>query len=235
MALDAELIWYLTWRTEQEGTRAAKTRLIKLLYLVDLRYARREGQQATSFRWRFYHYGPYPFGVEEVIERQLDRTIAVVEIDDFYGESVQIYRAVDQPPDDLLPTATQLTADQVCREWALEDLNDLLSFVYFETPPMREAQRGDWLDLRAGIEQRWPVHYQPLGPPDVSAELLELAGSWRERFERAFPSQTFEPPTRPIAAAPSEEVDVVYGPDPGNEVLASFNMTVDPAIEREEY
>jgi hypothetical protein len=49
MPLEDDLIWYLTWRVRQGDGLPAKTRLVKLLYLVDLMNVRDRGEQATSF------------------------------------------------------------------------------------------------------------------------------------------------------------------------------------------
>ena len=229
LALDEELIWYLTWRVEREETRAAKTRLVKLLYLVDLRHARREGRQATSFTWRFYHYGPYPFGVEEAIEHQLGRTIDRLGADSFYGESVQIFHALEEPPDDLLPSPTQIVADQVCREWGYEDLNVLLSYVYFDTPPMRHAQRGDVLDLTIDADEQWPRYYRPLDPPDVNERLRKRFSDWRHSFDRRFPIADLATKVRHRELSESVEGDAVYGQGP-EDALARFRMTIDPEL-----
>lgn len=70
MPIEDDLIWYLTWRLREEEGVPAKTRLVKLLYLVDLLNVRDRNEQATNLEWVFYHYGPYAFGIDTVTTRR---------------------------------------------------------------------------------------------------------------------------------------------------------------------
>jgi hypothetical protein len=191
--LEDDLIWYLTWRIRQEDGVPAKTRLVKLLYLVDLLNVRDRGSQLTSFHWIFYHYGPWASEVDRVIDRNLGNTIALAGRSSYYGDSMFRYRELSWPPESLLDDRVRRYCDQVCDEWAVEDLNDLLSYVYFETPPMEGAVRGERLDLERVRGTEWPARAFALGAPEISQHLRERWSDWRRRTTRDFPIVALEP------------------------------------------
>ncbi|WP_205702852.1 Panacea domain-containing protein [Botryobacter ruber] len=47
----------------------SKPRLVKLIYLIDWKYAIDNGEQATNIKWIYNHYGPY---VDDVINLMKD-------------------------------------------------------------------------------------------------------------------------------------------------------------------
>ncbi len=196
MPIEDDLVWYLTWRVRQEEGVPAKTRLVKLLYLVDLLNVRGRGVQATSLRWVFYHYGPYAAEIERVFDRQLGNTIDVQGTRNFFGDRMLVFRAREFPPSTLLEDRLRRYCDEVCDRWAVEDLNDLLSYVYFETPPMVDAVRGQPLDLMRVRRVQWPRWYRALGPPELDPSWTARREAWRRRFEWAFPLVKLEPAGR---------------------------------------
>lgn len=196
MPLEDDLLWYLTWRVRQEDGIPAKTRLVKLMYLVDLYAVRDRGEQATSLRWFFYHYGPYAQDIERVIDRQLGNTIDLEGTRDFFGERMYVYGIREYPPETLLPDWLRRYSDAVCDRWATAELNDLLSYVYFETPPMENAVRGQPLDLMAVRGVDWPPYYSALRAPEPDPRLTGRRDQWRIRFDRTLPQAPLDPAPR---------------------------------------
>jgi hypothetical protein len=203
--IEDDLVWYLTWRVREEEGVPAKTRLVKLLYLVDLLNVRDRNEQATSLEWIFYHYGPYAFGIDTVIDRQVGNTIDVVSRDSYFGDPMFVYSSREYPPATLLPDRLRRYCDEVCDRWATEELNQLLSYVYFDTPPMIEATRGERLDMRRVREAEWPAHYRALPPPDLDPEWRERREEWRRRINETLPEVPLDP-------APRRDAD--YEPEP---------------------
>jgi len=194
--IEDDLVWYLTWRVRQEEGVPAKTRLVKLLYLVDLLNVRDRNEQATSFEWTFYHYGPYAFAIDTVIDRQVGNTIDVVSTDSYFGDRMFVYRSKEYPPDTLLPDRLRRYCDELCDRWATEELNQLLSYVYFETPPMIGAIRGQALDLQRVRNVEWPIYYRALPPPELDPEWRERREEWRRRVGETLPETPLEPAPR---------------------------------------
>jgi hypothetical protein len=43
------------------------TRLVKLIYLIELEYFRLKHERLTNLDWKFYHYGPYPPALRSIL------------------------------------------------------------------------------------------------------------------------------------------------------------------------
>ena len=129
---------------EQDINIPAKTRLIKLLYLLEIEYYKHHQRRLTDLKWQFYHYGPYTSEIEAILgSPDLDEIPFVLgggKLGSQYGlvkEEVEIYLSSD----------AKRLIDHVVKEWGDIDLNKLLDYVYFETEPMRNAKRGELLDF----------------------------------------------------------------------------------------
>jgi hypothetical protein len=55
-----ELILYVVGRSRDRGATLTRTKLVKLLYLIDVARAEGLGRTLTGLQWRFLHYGPRP-------------------------------------------------------------------------------------------------------------------------------------------------------------------------------
>lgn len=140
------IVKQLLKRAEEEGIYTiGRTKLVKLLYLAEVEYYRLYQKRLTDLKWKFYHFGPYPMKIqdilgspdleEEEIELSNGRTFLKYSIP--FDEGVESY--VDWEVERLIT--------QIVRRWGDEDLNKLLDYVYFETEPMRDAKRGEILDF----------------------------------------------------------------------------------------
>lgn len=57
------------------GDDLTKTRITKLVYLIDWEYTKKYGKQMTEISWYFDHYGPY---VSDVLdEADEDKTVSI--------------------------------------------------------------------------------------------------------------------------------------------------------------
>ncbi len=119
------------------------TRLVKLMYLVELEYFRQKRERLTDLEWRFHLYGPYPVSFTSVLEEP--------EIEVSEWKSGKTTRRIVRDEEQFLRTAADFTletiVDRVVKDWGDADLNQLLDYVYFETEPMQNAKRGDILDF----------------------------------------------------------------------------------------
>jgi len=101
----------------------ARTKLMKLLFLIDRELHRRFG--ATVFRWKMYKYGPFSREVLDVLDD--------MEIDGFVvaraEEDAIIYELASTAPAEL-PQEVKETADQILETWARRSLDELLTYVY---------------------------------------------------------------------------------------------------------
>jgi hypothetical protein len=143
------LIPLLLSLAEREGIKIGKTKLVKLLYLLEVEFYREHHERLTSLTWVFLHYGPYPLGLDDLLESP-DVEVLPKRLTD--GRSFQQVTVADAPrvisgPD----PAVELLARRIFLEWGGLELNRLLNYVYFETEPMMRAVRGEELDFSTVI------------------------------------------------------------------------------------
>jgi hypothetical protein len=50
------------------GEGVSKTKLLKLVYLVELLYKRRYGERLTNAKWVYYLYGPYLNNYNDILD-----------------------------------------------------------------------------------------------------------------------------------------------------------------------
>lgn len=149
------------------------TRLVKLLYLVELDYYRNRRQRLTDLDWRFYHYGPYP--------PTLRRILGDPEIETFQWKGGNTSQQFVREEEEFMETVAEEDLEsliaRIVKEWGNADLNQLLDYVYFETEPMQKAKRGDLLDFSC-VD---PVQPQKIRLQLDPIRLRELRGRLSER------------------------------------------------------
>jgi hypothetical protein len=123
------------------------TKVVKLLYLVDVAHYRAFGRILTGLQWRFHHFGPWDEQLYAILESRLSG-IAPVEVVTQKGTGTT-WDVVDVPhPDDLFDRpSTQLVVDRVLSKWGIIETDLILDHVYEDTEPMHGARFGDLLDF----------------------------------------------------------------------------------------
>ena len=155
-----ELIRYIVIKVLDQEGMLGTTRLVKLLYLIDVEYYRRHRKPLTDLKWLFYRYGPYAFEVPDVLH-SLDLDLPQDDVALGGGRIAHIFRPSYLPEvniEGLVSTSDNMLIDKIIDEWALEDLNRLLSHVYFDTEPMRGARVGQALDFSTIPELTFPKY-----------------------------------------------------------------------------
>lgn len=140
-----QLIKGILSEAEDQEIPVGRGRLVKILYLLEIEYYRLYQKRLTRLKWEFYHFGPYPREIEEVLC-----------FSDFEEEKIslsddrvfrKLKQAVSEPKEAYLETETARLIKRVIKEWGGLDLRYLLDYVYFETEPMIGAKPGDALDF----------------------------------------------------------------------------------------
>ncbi len=191
-----ELLRYLidqVWRHER---RPVRTRMMKLLYLLDVAHASTHaGATWSGLSWRFHHYGPYSEQLQKLLDR-MDGIDATDEEGQGPRGTYHVYGGAHGAADTtdltrLLDSSDRAALRRIVDEWCGADLNALLDYVYFETPPMRDVSRGDLLDFNA---TQMPFRRLMVRNPTLPADRLALLrGRLRSR-------------TRPTAGVPMSEL-----------------------------
>jgi len=137
------LVLYLAQKAMEEEVFMGLTRLMKMVYLVDLAYAEKHGKTYTGFDWFFHHYGPYAREVEAAVK-------GFIKEDEIDGTMVKeiVYRGKEVSIPN--PEVEEL-ADDAFYSWARESLDDLLDYVYSTLPMRIVSERGERLDLTVGF------------------------------------------------------------------------------------
>jgi len=117
-AYKADLIRYVLRRGPM-----ARTKLMKLLFLIDRELYRRFG--ATVFHWKMYKYGPFSREVLDVLDDMEVYGSVVAKVTD----DAIIYELASTAPVEL-PQEVKEVADQILEMWAHKSLDDLLKYVY---------------------------------------------------------------------------------------------------------
>ena len=127
----------------------AKTKLVKLLYLVDVENYRRSRRTLSGLHWYFYHYGPYAFEIDDALD-ELSLDIPQESVKTGSGHNAIVFRpdrSMRSRLGDFVDTPELRLVDRVIQKWGEMELNPLLNHVYFYTEPMTDAERGELLDF----------------------------------------------------------------------------------------
>lgn len=185
-----ELIAYLVARARDREITLNQTKLVKLLYLIDVERVHRGYRPLTGLTWRFFHYGPYAL--------ELPGTLAAMEGRKIYASQwrgATLYRgALDAPEGDEWPPATRRLIDSISQHFAPMELNELLDHVYFHTGPMVEAKRGDVLDLDRARDWSEPRRQRPLTAPNAPDDVSARLAAWRARTADRLAPVELDPP-----------------------------------------
>lgn len=136
-----DLLYIIAYRFhERSNYGLGKTKLLKLAYIAEVHYKRLTGRRLTDADWIFWQYGPYIMDYPQILHSNA-----------FVLESSES----DFQP--ILPSNAYCKANvsieeklaiSRAMEFADDDLNELLDFVYFDTEPMINAgERGEKLDF----------------------------------------------------------------------------------------
>ena len=137
-----KLIAYVISKLTDMEVSFGKTKLVKLLYLIDLEFYRLYSRKLTEFEWIFCHYGPYAYAIDDVL-KQLDLDIPQEVVVTAAGHKANIFKFPKHLTAEFEDSSSSLqksVVDRILNEWGPEELNPLLSYVYFHTEPMKDAQ-----------------------------------------------------------------------------------------------
>jgi hypothetical protein len=203
------LIAYIVARTRDRDVTVNQTKLVKLLYLIDVERAASARPSLTGLRWVFFHYGPYALELPETLEKMEGSEVIVSQWRD-----AKLYRAAPgAPTGEDWPSGTRSLVDSVLRRYAELELNELLDFVYFHTAPMRGAIRGEPLDMTQARTNPPQRPQPPLAAPSLPDGARDRLEAWRGRRRSAYAPLSGEE-QRPFFSDPADEelpLDSTYG------------------------
>jgi Protein of unknown function (DUF4065) len=182
------------------------TRLVKLIYLVELEYFRLRQKRLTNLDWKFHYYGPYPPAFKSILDD------AEIQESTWKGgkTSQQLVRDEAHFVEAKGEPDLERLIHRIVKDWGDADLNALLDHVYFETEPMQNARRGDMLDfslvkeparriqikvdqkrlaeLRTQLRERASAYSQIRQRSEPRPDLIQALQTWDDEVQKRFPS-----------------------------------------------
>jgi arsenite-activated ATPase arsA len=128
-----------------------KTRITKLVYLIDWENVKKYGSQMTNIEWYFDHYGPY---VSDVLdEADEDKSISINSTTSNFGTVKYIIRPKRDKKeltyDDLTDSDMEII-NKVIKDTKAFYWNEFINYVY-STSPIKNSSKYETLDFKKFI------------------------------------------------------------------------------------
>jgi len=135
------VIFYIVRRLPYNTTR---TKLVKLLYLIDLYYAKSKKRSLTGLTYRSYYFGPYSGQIINAINKLKGYEIEEYSNISLDGREYYLYRPGMNPRWEAPPTLKyeeERAIDKVISEHGNKSLDEILKYVY-NTAPYKNCKKG---------------------------------------------------------------------------------------------
>lgn len=132
------LILYI-FKTHPKVNELSKPRLVKLIYLIDWKFAIDSGRQFTSIRWYYNHYGPYVDDVIDLIKKENEIFKVTSSINQFGSISERISLA-KKDANFYLPDDVKRAADFIINNTAHMNWSEFINLVYSSFPVLSNSQ-----------------------------------------------------------------------------------------------
>ncbi|HET6383438.1 MAG TPA: type II toxin-antitoxin system antitoxin SocA domain-containing protein [Armatimonadota bacterium] len=133
---------------------SGRTRLMKMVYLVDLMTAQKTGHAALGIKWSGYVSGPFSNEVINTLAHMDGRYIEEEWYTDIYGDRHYIYSIPEggpalNPPHLNDPLIERILS-QVIKKWGERPLAELVDYVY-TTKPFQNSGLGIDIKLESEV------------------------------------------------------------------------------------
>jgi hypothetical protein len=186
-----DLIKYITCYASYNDINLTKVQLVKYVYLADLYYARyHDGDTITHYPWKFIYYGPYCSEVMQSIDEaaSLGLISCMTYESKFSDKNYNIFSCKDDKYEELrksFPLEVTSELKEKIKKFAY-DTPQLLDYVYFETEPMKNVNKGDLLDFSKAQKPRLDM---TINTPKLSKEDIKKikyhVGRLSDKFNKA--------------------------------------------------
>ena len=130
------------------GKEYSKTKIVKLLYLLDIGYARYKERSFTNINFTSYYYGPYSSEIEEAIDYLIENKHLTVNCFRYdYHENKKYYTfELTSIPYFGLTNEEKLEIQKNLEEYLYLSLNELLNITY-GSEQYRATNFGDLIQI----------------------------------------------------------------------------------------
>jgi len=134
------------------GGGVPKTKLLKLAYLVEVKYKRRFMERITNANWIYYLYGPYLREYDSIL---INDNINIAN-KNFEHKNMEIISLNDGCGSNNAAWEIKTFIGSIVRDYGKMELKDLLDYVYFETEPMIDAEsRNETLNFDSILPEEY--------------------------------------------------------------------------------
>lgn len=171
--LNKLIVAIVTWVVEQESY-VTKTKLLKLLYLFDVEYYRTQRKTFTSFRWKFFHLGPWAAEFDPTVEvlvsagSLLQRRSSSEFEASFYSAAERV-----ETREPFSNVNDEYVLRNVLKTWGTKSTGEILDYVYFQSAPMEAGVRNALLDFSV-IQAEVPSAYTRSSSGKTKVEIQKL-------------------------------------------------------------
>ena len=113
------------------GEIYSKTKLVKLLYLIDVVFARKYKKPFSGINYTSYYYGPYSEDIEKALKLLQDfKYITVEQYQGFDGTNYYRYKLNSMPHFSSLTEAERSEVKNILLPFVLMDVKDIVQVAY---------------------------------------------------------------------------------------------------------
>ncbi len=175
------LVAIVSYVTTHDGY-VTKTKLLKLLYLLDVEFYRAHGQTFTGFKWKYFHLGPWTGEFDPLFKDLISQGALVEDVrerPEYDTRFLRASNAVDlRKPFDSYKDEALLKI--LLDTWGPSTTGEILDYVYFRTEPMEHGIRNENLDF-ARILPQAPETYKRVPSKETQGEIRKLRKAFGER------------------------------------------------------
>lgn len=142
-----EIIRYILINSSQPN-KLTKTKVTKLVYLVDLQYINDSKRQVTDIKWYFDHYGPYVSDV--YLEAKGDPRIEIIKTVNVYGNPKEIlkFKKSKKVYQSKLSEKEKIIISSILSKTDNMNWREFIEYIY-NTEPIKTNPRYTSLDLHS--------------------------------------------------------------------------------------
>ena len=116
-----------------------KTKLLKLCYLVEFYYFKKNQKRLTEEEWIYYLYGPYLFNFDKHLQ---NCPFSIIEVENKHNE----YEIIEMEEgyfkkEGIDEFDIKMLIRRIIKEFGEKNLEEIIDFIYFETEPMQKVKR----------------------------------------------------------------------------------------------
>ncbi|HMD85716.1 MAG TPA: hypothetical protein VKO18_13560 [Terriglobia bacterium] len=194
-----QLIPAMVTYVNDHGGYVTKTKLLKLLYLFDVEYYRRNRRTFTDFTWKFFHLGPWAREFDPILDELVSAGV-LLESQSARPEYDTKFLKTESPQD-FSPLFSNFHDESALRtvlgNWAESTTGEILDYVYFRTEPMEHGIRNEPLDFSVIPEEQPETYTRP-----ASGASPKQIAKMKEEFASRLDALRQSPQPKPFGFTP---------------------------------